>query len=143
MNDLCDILRETRVKDMKAMTTAQYRNVEIRDDGKLTGEHDKFGSWCHFTGVLDLLWISEAIDRIAGFGEDAWKVQDAYGEPGFTPPQGRDWSGYRDSSPPARAKMLAMAVEVMPASDFAEIMGISLNDVVRATLLMNAARSAH
>lgn len=27
-----------------------------------------------------------------------WGIQDGYGEPGFTPPQGFDWSGIRDSS---------------------------------------------
>lgn len=30
-----------------------------------------------------------------------WSLQDGYGEPGFTPEQGMDWSGIRDSSPGA------------------------------------------
>lgn len=31
----------------------------------------------------------------------AWKLQDGYGSVGFTPDQGWDWSGIRDSSPAA------------------------------------------
>lgn len=30
-----------------------------------------------------------------------WSLQDGYGEPGYLPPQGYDWSGIRDSSPEA------------------------------------------
>lgn len=30
--------------------------------------------------------------------EEIWSLQDGYGEPGFMPPQGCDWSGIRDSS---------------------------------------------
>jgi hypothetical protein len=28
-----------------------------------------------------------------------WSMQDGYGTPGATPPQGMDWSGVRDSTP--------------------------------------------
>lgn len=31
----------------------------------------------------------------------AWEYQDGYGEAGYEPPQGWDWSGIRDSSPAA------------------------------------------
>lgn len=34
-----------------------------------------------------------------------WNLQDGYGEPGFTPPQGWDWSGIRDSSSVAKKAM--------------------------------------
>src|SRR5581483_10532660 len=34
-----------------------------------------------------------------------WKLQDGYGEVGFTPPQGWDWSGIRDSSDEAKVKI--------------------------------------
>ena len=30
-----------------------------------------------------------------------WSLQDGYGVAGYTPPQGHDWSGIRDSSPEA------------------------------------------
>lgn len=43
-------------------------------------------------------------------GDDAtraalWALQDGYGEPGYMPAQGYDWSGIRDSSPAAIARM--------------------------------------
>ena len=34
-----------------------------------------------------------------------WELQDGYGEPGFTPIQGWDWSGIRDSSDKAKRKI--------------------------------------
>lgn len=34
-----------------------------------------------------------------------WELQDGFGEAGFTPPQGWDWSGIRDSSHQTQAKM--------------------------------------
>lgn len=38
---------------------------------------------------------SEAAGRII------WSMQDGYGEPGYMPEQGYDWSGIRDSTPHA------------------------------------------
>jgi hypothetical protein len=34
-----------------------------------------------------------------------WEKQDGYGVPGFTPPQGWDWSAIRDSTPEAKRNM--------------------------------------
>lgn len=42
---------------------------------------------------------------------DIWARSDGYGEPGFVPPQGYDWSGIRDSSDAAVASMYAVVVE--------------------------------
>lgn len=36
-----------------------------------------------------------------------WNLQDGYGTPGFTPSQGFDWSGIRDSSPETKTAMEA------------------------------------
>lgn len=44
--------------------------------------------------------------------ERAWKMQDGYGTPGYTPPQGIDWSGIRDSSYYA-IKRIASIVKVV------------------------------
>jgi hypothetical protein len=41
--------------------------------------------------------------------DKVWSIQDGYGEPGFTPVQGWDWSGIRDSSDGAKVKM-ALAI---------------------------------
>lgn len=34
-----------------------------------------------------------------------WSLTDAYGEEGYLPPQGWDWSGIRDSSDEAKGRM--------------------------------------
>lgn len=47
--------------------------------------------------------------------DEIWEAQDGYGSPGYTPPQGWDWSGIRDSSYRAVVEM-------------AEILGISPGD---------------
>ena len=41
-------------------------------------------------------WFS--LDTPADITDAIWATQDGYGIPGYTPPQGEDWSGIRDSS---------------------------------------------
>ncbi len=43
-----------------------------------------------------------------------WKRQDGYGAPGFTPAQGWDFSGIRDSSRAAKTRILEAAEELVP-----------------------------
>jgi hypothetical protein len=50
-----------------------------------------------------------AIRNRPDFDDRCWQYTDAYGEPGLVPPQGWDWSAYRDSSWPA---IKAMADEI-------------------------------
>ena len=45
--------------------------------------------------------------------ERIWQLSDGYGEPGYVPVQGHDWSGIRDSSPEAVAAMHAVAAEAL------------------------------
>lgn len=42
-----------------------------------------------------------------------WALQDGYGKPGFMPAQGWDWSGIRDSSDEALAKMTEVALNAL------------------------------
>lgn len=42
-----------------------------------------------------------------------WALQDGYGEPGFEPPQGWDWSGIRDSSDDAKVKIVAEVKRIL------------------------------
>lgn len=49
--------------------------------------------------------IHEAVMQNGQFLEETWALQDGYGAPGITPPQGWDWSGIRDSSPAAIDRM--------------------------------------
>jgi|GEM_PF-3911354 len=44
---------------------------------------------------------------------ETWKLQDGYGKPGYTPVQGWDWSGIRDSSPKAVSQMARVIREIL------------------------------
>ncbi len=62
---------------------------------------------CRFCAVRPMMTVIH--DRW-NHGSDAdrriiWSLQDGYGEAGYTPPQGFDWSGIRDSSPEATTAM--------------------------------------
>lgn len=46
---------------------------------------------------------------------ETWKYQDGYGTPGYTPSQGWDWSGIRDSSEIARKNMAAAIRRILCA----------------------------
>lgn len=43
-------------------------------------------------------------------GDAIWDLSDGYGEPGFIPEQGYDWSGIRDSSIEAVEAMYGIAI---------------------------------
>lgn len=53
--------------------------------------------------------------------EAAWAHQDGYGEPGYTPPQGWDWSGIRDSSDAAQVNMAQAIKHVLKVRNITEI----------------------
>jgi hypothetical protein len=95
-----------------------YRNVRFNPDGTMAGEWNLPGSnfpWVRFDRArLDLLWIELACAASKHARREIWASQDGYGEPGYTPEQGWDWSGIRDSSPDAMAVMLAHAVLALP-----------------------------
>jgi len=48
--------------------------------------------------------MNEIYDK-AELWELCWQYTDAYGEPGYVPPQGYDWSAFRDSSDAAVQQM--------------------------------------
>lgn len=45
--------------------------------------------------------------------DEVWKLQDGYGSPGWTPSQGWDWSGIRDSSKNAILRIAAKILEIL------------------------------
>ncbi len=45
---------------------------------------------------IQRVWYS--LDTPEEITDAIWATQDGYGIPGYTPPQGEDWSGIRDSS---------------------------------------------
>jgi hypothetical protein len=84
------------------------RNLVIKN-GVITGEERVSGDlWIRFTSDAKLFTIMEAFMR--GAAAEIWRIQDGYGEPGLTPPQGIDWSGIRDSSHAAIEAMYRVAV---------------------------------
>jgi hypothetical protein len=99
--------------------TKVYRNVRFNPDGTLAGEWTLEGAkdwqWVSFDRArLDLTWIERASALSVDAAREIWAIQDGYGEAGFTPEQGWDWSGIRDSSPEALTDMLAQAVTYLP-----------------------------
>ena len=86
-----------------------YSEVVVEGDhieGRYTTED---GFSCRFRAHMPLFQIAEAFDHNEAAHDEIWALQDGYGSPGYTPPQGQDWSGIRDSSEDAMAKMLAVA----------------------------------
>jgi hypothetical protein len=59
--------------------------------------------------LYDLWWSTGTDDQ----RQIMWEMQDGYGAPGYTPPQGYDWSGIRDSEP---ATIMAMYLAVEAAA---------------------------
>lgn len=106
-----------------------YRNVVVEADGIIRGEYTQApetatSSWMRFSANRELLQISEAMERHEGLYELVWLLQDGYGEPGFTPPQGWDWSGIRDSSPDAIRSMVDLVSGVFGDEELDAVLGI-------------------
>ena len=105
-----------------------YRNITVDDDnGTMAGQYSRDGgrTWHNFRARWELEWIDLAIDR--GGREVAqaiWDRQDGYGEAGYTPPQGFDWSGIRDSSDDAIDAMVEIASGVVSRADFLTALGL-------------------
>jgi hypothetical protein len=70
------------------------------------------GNYCHFNGAKRASLpesVRNTLDRAV------WKLQDGYGEAGYTPVQGWDWSGIRDSSPQAFRNMAVVVEAILEA----------------------------
>lgn len=104
----------------------EYRNV-TRDGDSVRGESrylDGTAGWHSFSANWKLARIYEASDDpVAALR--IWGLQDGFGEAGFVPPQGWDWSGIRDSSPGAVAMMDAVASEFVSDGDLEAMYGLA------------------
>ena len=108
------------------MTTRLYRNVHWDGPDHFHGQTSYDGrTWVNFSARVDLSWIDLAITRSVEAYERIWARQDAYGEPGYTPPQGYDWSGIRDSSDEAVEAMVAIAQEYVSRAEFLAAHGLT------------------
>ncbi len=59
-----------------------------------------------------------------------WAIQDGYGESGYTPVQGWDWSGIRDSMPETKDRMVKMIRRILHRE---KITTIEIRDRKRVT----------
>lgn len=70
--------------------------------------HDTVVDGCEFCAVRPMLSDIHAAIRTSDTALNiAWSLQDGYGVAGYTPPQGYDWSGIRDSTPETIRKIHA------------------------------------
>lgn len=124
----------------------EYRNVTVDPDGSIHGEQRnpsisgtwkltdaetgvvtevEVGGWGLFSAEKRLWTIREALDRFPQYLDGPiWDLQDGYGEAGFTPVQGWDWSGIRDSSEEAKDAMFALASEFLTEDEVEKILGV-------------------
>jgi hypothetical protein len=58
-------------------------------------------------------------ERQTAILEETWRLQDGYGAPGATPPQGWDWSGIRDSSDAAKGRIVGLVRAMLAGWGFA------------------------
>jgi len=56
-----------------------------------------------------------------------WSLQDGYGKVGYTPSQGWDWSGIRDSSEKARINMAAAIRKILTSKGITSLTFIDID----------------
>lgn len=113
----------------------KYRNVTLTTEGdimdaRFEGESSFDGErWHRFSSWMPL----HVIHRVFGASdmpEEAsyriYDLSDGYGEQGYVPPQGYDWSGIRDSSPEAIQQMLAVALEYVTMDKILDELGLKV-----------------
>lgn len=100
-----------------------YRYVTINAEGRIVGQHDRYGEWVGFSGTTDLMWIAEALDVPGPHVELIWARQDGFGVCGL---EAGDWSGIRDSTAEAGADMLQLAKAALTAEQFFSKLGVAV-----------------
>lgn len=110
---------------MEVMTEYEYRNV-TRDGDRVAGEQrwkrSEAPHWINFTARWDLARIHAAC-AFEPAAVRIWGLQDGYGE--FYTPAQFDWSGVRDSTPEAIARMDAVASEFVSDADLERAYGLT------------------
>lgn len=129
------------------MRKRQFRNVVFEGD-KITGEelHGGYAGikefWGKFSASRSLLHIQLAIEKYPILDKKIWAMQDGYGIAGYTPAQGWDWSGIRDSKPETISKMYQLARDYMRDGEFLAILDADNRPVEEVMLeALNACRT--
>lgn len=107
------------------MSDKTYHDV-TREGDVIEGwySYDDEAARTAFSANWSLFRIDEASGRSDEAARRIWDLQDGYGEPGYTPEQGWDWSGIRDSSPEAVVAMDAVAAEYVSDADMERMLGL-------------------
>lgn len=101
-----------------------YRNVVFDDADSFHGEYTTDGNyWMRFSANMALHHIHVACQTSETAAERIWDEQDGYGEPGFVPVQGWDWSGIRDSTDAAITRMREIAREYVSDAEIMSALG--------------------
>lgn len=110
-----------------------YRNITIEGD-LIDGQYsrNKGESWISFMATIRLFRIQAAMDASTEAFRRIWMLQDGYGEPGCTPPQGYDWSGIRDSTAATVKAMDSVAMEYVTDADLSKMLGVEVNYAVES-----------
>lgn len=105
---ILDILKEKEIWTEWEVKRNSEREFDIHIDGKRNigkvGECSYgFSSWMPLAIIYNINWADSKI----------WKLSNGYGEKGYIPCQGYDWSGIRDSSEDAIWQMTKVAIRMM------------------------------
>ncbi len=99
-------LEATLGLDATHIRTARVRGEQILD--KMAGFDSKAWAWaCGYIGLGGDVRACLGAELKRTIDSVVWKLQDGYGAPGYTPAQGWDWSGIRDSSREAKVAIIA------------------------------------
>lgn len=112
-----------------------YKEITVGPDGTVMGRMLQDGGWIRFIYPLDLLWIEEVWQdgRHLLAVRDMFLVQDGFGRPGKLARGEAPITGARLSTPPARAKMLAIARQYLNDEQMADFLGLDV-DTLRQVL---------
>lgn len=99
-------LEATLGLDATHIRTARVRGEQILD--RLAGfKPAEWAKACEFIAPTGARRAELAAEVKRTLDAAVWRLQDGYGAPGYTPAQGWDWSGIRDSSREAKVAIVA------------------------------------
>ncbi len=103
--------RESTPEDIAELILEKTGPKMVEEVLEVTKENAKKLVWVFCGCGPDIKNVApDLVDMII---RECWELQDGYGEPGFTPPQGYDWSGVRDSTGEAWRAMEFKVLEAL------------------------------
>ena len=104
-NRVLDLLRRSEYWTKYAVERKSDKEFDIIINGEQGVGENKwpFSAWMPLSIISGVNWADNKI----------WKLSDGYGNKGYIPVQGHDWSGIRDSSNEAIWDMAYVALRMM------------------------------